>query len=353
MTKARDTGTMTINDIARLSGVSKKTVSRVINKSPSVGTKTRETVERIIRDTGYVPNLQAQSLAFRRSFLIALVYDNPSPQYIANIQRGILKALEGTRYQLVLRPCDRTQASVHDDILGFVQQHNPFGLILVPSISEDRTLSEKLKAKNCHFARVASINLNDSRPQILTDDAEGAKLAARHLAQLGHKKIGHIQGPELFVSSHERRRGFEAGLSEYGLTLDPSLTIEGAYTFDSGVECATKLLHARERPTAIFAGNDEMAVGVYFAARKAGLRIPQDLSVVGFDDTPIVSRVWPPMTSVRFPIRDLGYDIAKLLIESDKSSTDIEPDPFDPPAPQTIELSLIVRESTAPPKVSS
>lgn len=345
MTKQRGKGTITINDIARLSGVSKKTVSRVINKSPSVGSQTRLQVEKIITETGFIPNLQAQALAFRRSFLIALVYDNPSPQYIANIQRGILRALEGTNYQLVLRPCDRTKPNSHEQILSFVQQHNPFGLILVPSISEDLDLSRKLKARNCHFVSVASVDLEDPAHQIQTADADGARLAARHLAQLGHKKIAHIHGPESFMSTHERRSGFIAGLAEYGLSLDPSLMIEGAYTFDSGVTCATTLLHGKERPTAIFAGNDEMAVGVYFAARKAGLRIPEDLSVVGFDDTPIVSRVWPPMTSVRFPIRDMGYDVAKLLIDAEPMQ------PSDQRAePPVIELHLVIRESTGSPR---
>ena len=344
MTTQRDKDTITINDIARMAGVSKKTVSRVINNASSVKEKTRVEIKKIIKETGFVPNPQAQALAFRRSFLIGLIYDNPSPQYIVNIQRGVLEALKGTRYQLVLRPCDRAEPDYHDQILAFVQQHNPFGLIFVPSISEDVELSEKLKQRNCHFIRIASVDLDDPEHQIKTADAEGAKLAARHLAQLGHRKIAHIHGPESFTSTHQRRAGFKAGLKEFGLNLDPELTAEGAYTFDSGVKCATTILHGKHRPTAIFVGNDEMAIGVYFAARKAGLRIPDDLSVVGFDDTPMVTRIWPPMTSVRSPIRDIGFDAAKLLMTSDK------PTPGKAPANlHTIGLNLIVRESTCPP----
>ena len=132
--------------------------------------------------------------------------------------------------------------------------------------------------------------------------------------------------------------GFTKGLADFGLTLDPALTIEGAYTFDSGVQCATTLLHKQDRPTAIFAGNDEMAVGVYVAARKAGLQIPQDLSIVGFDDTPISSRIWPPMTTVRSPIRDVGRAAARRLIQVDGGSSAQPPGAF--------ALELIVREST-------
>ena len=345
MTTQRDKSTITISDIADMAGVSKKTVSRVINNSPSVNEKTRTNIKKIIKDIGFVPNPQAQALAFRRSFLIALIFDNPSPQYIANIQRGILDALKDTRYQLVLHPCDRSEPYYHDKILSFVQQHNPFGLIFVPSVSEDLELSGKLKEKNCHFVRVASVDLKDPAVQIKTADAEGGKLAARHLAQLGHTRIAHIHGPELFMSTHERRAGFKTGLAEFGLKLDPSLTLEGAYTFDSGVECAIRILRDKNRPTAIFAGNDEMAVGIYFAARKAGLRIPEQLSVIGFDDTPMVARIWPAMTSVRSPIRDVGFDAANLLIESDKRDRT-----KDPKHPKTVELNLIIRESTSPPK---
>jgi len=345
MTIPRSKDTITINDIARMAGVSKKTVSRVINNATGVSDKTRLEVKKIVKQTGFVPNPQAQALAFRRSFLVGLIYDNPSPQYIVNIQRGVLEALKGTRYQLVLRPCDRSDPDYHDQVLSFVQQHNPFGLIFVPSVSEDTELSTKLKDKNCHFVRIASVNLEDPAHQIQTADSQGAKLAARHLAELGHTKIAHIHGPELFMSTHERRAGFKAGLEDFGLTLAPKWTVEGAYTFDSGVECAARLLQREDRPTAIFAGNDEMAVGVYFAARQAGLRIPQDLSVIGFDDTPIVSRISPPMTVVRSPIRDVGSDAAHLLIRSDKL------DPENSPAiPQTIELDFITRASTCAPK---
>ena len=144
----RDKGTITINDVARMARVSKKTVSRVINNSPSVSEKTRLAIKKVIKETGFVPNPQAQALAFQRSFLIALVYDNPSPQYIVNIQRGILSALKDTRYQLILHPCDRSEENYHDQILSFVQRHNPFGLIFVPSVSEDISLSKSSKRKN-------------------------------------------------------------------------------------------------------------------------------------------------------------------------------------------------------------
>ncbi|MEH6409856.1 MAG: LacI family DNA-binding transcriptional regulator [Hyphomonas sp.] len=329
---------VTIIDIARMANVSKKTVSRVINESPLVREETREIVKQIIKETGFTPNPQARALAFRRSFLIGLVYDNPSPQYVVNMQRGILDALDETSFQLVLRPCDRADANYRERVESFVVQHKPFGLILTPSVSEDDELAEMLRERNCAYVRIASVEIDKPDLVIRTHDAQGAELAARHLAQLGHKRIGHIHGPNTFRSTHERLAGFTKGLADFGLTLDPDLTIEGAYTFDSGVQCATTLLHKQDRPTAIFAGNDEMAVGVYVAARKAGLQIPQDLSIVGFDDTPISSRIWPPMTTVRSPIRDVGRAAARRLIQVDGGSAAQPPGAF--------ALELIVREST-------
>lgn len=345
MTNQRGKDTITIIDIARMADVSKKTVSRVINDLPSVKESTRLRVKKIIKETGFVPNPQAQALALRRSLLIGLVYDNPSPQYITNIQIGILNELEGTRYQLVLRPCRRTDPDCHDQILSFVRQHNPFGLIFVPSISEDLELARKLDELNCHFVRMACVDLDDPGRQIKTNDACGAKLAGEHLARLGHKKIAHIHGPESFASTHQRRAGFRKGLEKHDIELKPEFTIEGAYTYASGVDCAKRLLRLADRPTAIFAGNDEMAMGVYSAAQDLGLSIPEDLSVVGYDDTPIVSRIAPPMTSVHSPIRNAARDIAKLLISKDRpkdSSPTLEH--------STIHLDLSIRESTAPPK---
>ena len=150
---------------------------------------------------------------------------------------------------------------------------------------------------------------------IKTHDSAGAAAAARHLATLGHTRIAHIRGPPTFRSSHERLRGFEAGLAESASKLDPKLVLEGAYTFESGVACAQQLLERppAARPTAVFAGNDEMAVGVYQAARRAGFGVPEILSIVGFDDTPMASRIWPPLTTVRLPIREMGKAAAALL----------------------------------------
>ncbi len=333
---------VTINDVARLANVSKKTVSRVINRSPLVHEETRKVVEAVIEAHGYSPDPQARALAFRRSFLVGMVYDNPSPQYVVNMQRGILDGIEGTNYQLALRPCDRADPDTREIIRAFVVQHKPHGVILTPSVSEDDALAEMLRSLNCNYVRIASVELDEPQRMVRTHDAEGAEQAADHIASLGHKVIAHIHGPKTFRSAHERLTGFKRGLKAHGLTLDKKMTVEGAYTFDSGLEAAEKLLRMERRPTAIFAGNDEMAVAAYQAARQNSLRVPEDVSIVGFDDTPMASRVWPPMTTVRLPIREMGKAAASLLVD-DRGGRggDIQRE-FRP--------QLVIRQSSVPPR---
>jgi len=337
---------VTINDIARLAEVSKKTVSRVINDSPLVREDTREKVKAVIAEHGFAPDPQARALAFRRSFLIGLIYDNPSPQYVVNMQRGILDTLEDTSYQLVVRPCDRAAPGFHAKIREFVEQQKLFGVILPPSVSEDDQLAEILEEAGCPYVRIASVALDEPRNLIRTHDSDGARQAARHLARLGHTRIAHIRGPSSFRSSHERLAGFRQGLADFGIELDGGLLLEGGYTFDSGVACAEKFLAMppAKRPTAVFCGNDEMAVGVYQAARRAGLEVPGDLSIVGYDDTPMASRIWPPLTTVRLPIRDMGKAAAELLILKFTQRGETKPIAFTP--------EIVERNSTAKPRKS-
>jgi LacI family transcriptional regulator len=332
---------LTINDIARLAEVSKKTVSRVINESPFVNEATRTRVAEIIAQNGYIPDPQARGLAFRRSFLVAFFYDNPSPQYVVNAQQGILDALRGSSLELVVRPVNRQAPDFLAEMRDVVTRQKFAGVVLFPSVSEDEGLIALLRELGCPYVRIASVLLDRPEAMIVSHDSVGAAAAARHLAAAGHTRIAHISGPRTFRSSHVRREGFESGLVESGLSLSPHLVAEGAYTFQSGLACAERLLALDPRPTAIFAGNDEMALGVYQAARERGLEIPRDLSVVGFDDSPIASRVWPLLTSVALPIVEMGRIAASRL----RGVTD----PADPLEGRAVTPTLVVRNSVGPP----
>lgn len=334
----------TINDVARLAGVSKKTVSRVINNSPFVREETRAKVEAVIAESGFSPDPQARGLAFRRSFLVGMIYDNPSPNYVVNMQQGVLDAVRGSGLELVVHPCNRGSDNFMADVQGFVVRQKLFGVVMPPSVSEDERVVAMLREADCPYVRIASVSLDEPARMVVTNDSLGAAEAARHLAELGHTRVAFISGPDSFRSSHERGRGFEEGLAEHGLKLDPALVRRGAYTFESGVEAATDLLALPKPPTAIFAGNDEMAIGVMKAARDRGLDVPGDLSIVGFDDLPMASRVWPNLTTVRLPVRDMGRMAAEKLTARSRR---LDPAALDQPE---ISPSLVVRDSTSAPK---
>ena len=333
-------GQATINDIARIAGVSKKTVSRVLNRSPLVKPETRDKVSALMRELDYVPDPQARALAFRRSFLVGMIYDNPNAQYIVNMQYGALEAMRGTGYELVVHPCDSRNDTYIAGVREFVKQQRLHGVILVPRVSEDEALVTMLEEVGCRYARIAAIPLGSGARMIATNDRQGAIETAHYLESLGHRRIGLVTGPRRYLSARERGAGFLEALAQRGIAVPPSHVIEGGYTFESGVAAAETLLALDPRPTAIFALNDEMAAGVYKTAHRMGIAVPEQLSVVGFDDSPLASRLWPSLTSVRLPIREMGLNAAALLIAPDES----------PRSAPLITPHLVVRESCGPPR---
>ena len=334
----------TINDVARLANVSKKTVSRVINESPFVREETRKHVAEIIERLGFTPDPQARGLAFRRSFLIGLIYDNPNAPYVINIQEGALSALRKKGYELVVHPCDRMSDDFLKDIKQLVSRQKLDGVILLPPVSENPALASLLKSLNCPYVRVLSAALDEIENVVLSMDRESAAEVAEHLAKLGHTRIAMIVGPATHRSARERLEGFSNALSERGLALSPHYLVEGQYTFESGAACAELLLSRSPRPTAIFAGNDETAAGVYRTAYLRGLKIPDDLTVIGFDDSPLASRLCPSLTTMRQPIRDMGKLAAEKLIA--KVARVDGP----PPIASMMFPHLVVRESSGRPK---
>jgi LacI family transcriptional regulator len=334
----------TINDIARLANVSKKTVSRVINDSPFVREETRTRVTEIMTRVGYTPDPQARGLAFRRSFLIGLIYDNPNAPYVINIQEGALAALRSKGYELVVHPCDRGGPQFQNEIRQLISRQKIDGVILLPPVSEIAALSDMLLSLDCPYVRVLSAALDDADNLVLSRDRESSAEVAEHLARLGHTRIAMVSGPNGYRSSHERISGFTQALAERGLHLLPQYVAEGAYTFESGAACAEHLLSMSPRPTAIFAGNDETAAGVYRTAYLRGLKIPDDLTVVGFDDSPLASRLCPSLTTMRQPIREMGRIAAEKLIAK------IAGVPGPNTAASTVFPHLVVRESSGPPR---
>lgn len=332
----------TIKDVAALAGVSKKTVSRVINNSPLVNQGTRDGIQKLIKEIGYRPDPQARGLASRRSYLVGMISDNPTPQYVVSIQLGILDVLRNTGYELVVHPCDRKSDTFIEDARRFIEVQKLHGVILTPSVSEDERLAEVLRELGCAYIRIASIALDMERRMIVTNDRIGGREAARHLARLGHKRIALIAGRRSFRSSQERRAGFEEGLAEFGITIPPEYLLQGDYTFESGLALGSAILDLDPAPTAVFASNDEMAAGVLQALHVAGLTPPDALSVVGFDDFETATRVWPRLTTARTPARRIGRLAAERLFEFD--------DDGEAGGPNQTEPRLIERDSTRRPR---
>src|SRR3954467_9679283 len=249
----------TINDIARLASVSKKTVSRVINQSPLVQDATRARIQAVIDKFGYVPDPQARGLAFRKSFLIGLVYDNPNAQYIVNMMEGVLDAVRNTEYEVVVHPCDRKKPDFVTGVRRFVERQKLRGVILLPPVSENDELTRALTAADCAYVRITYTQLDDPSRMVISNDRLAVAEVANYLVSLGHKRIGYIAGPSGFRSAAERLAGFREGLEAGGVALPGDLIVEGGYTYESGVAGADKLLSLTPRPTAIFASNDEMA----------------------------------------------------------------------------------------------
>ena len=305
----------TINDVARLSGVSKKTVSRVINNSPLLNEATREKVAQVIAELGYVPNPQARALALRRNFLIGLIHDNPNAQMVLNFQEGVLEAIRDTEFALVVRPVDRNSPAMLDDLRAFLERQRLYGILVLPPISENDAIATLCRELGCGYVRMGSAKLDEDAHLVASNDREAVTQAVDYMIGLGHKRIGLVTGPRGFRSAHEREQGFREAMAAHKLDVSSALVATGNYTFESGHAAAQRLLEVSPRPTAIFASNDEMAAGVIHAARQRGMQVPEELSIVGFDDTAIAAHSWPPLTTVHWPIVSMARAAALKLID--------------------------------------
>jgi LacI family transcriptional regulator len=337
-----DTRRTTIVDVSRRAAVSTKTVSRVFNDAPNVSAEVRRRVQRAAAELNYHPNLFAQALVRRRSHLIGLLYDNPSPSYVVNVQTGVIARLQGARYRLMVVPV-RADRDSTADIVAQLRAAALDGVVVVPPLSDDLALLDAIEAAGIRLARLAPTRAIDRAAGAMMDDAAAARDIAAHVIALGHRDIAIILGDPSHPSSAQRTAGYRQALDAAGLTLPPSRIAQGCYTVESGVAAGAALLAHTPRPTAILAQNDDMAVGALLAARDAGLDVPADLSIVGFDDSDVSRASWPRITTIRQPLIDMAFAAADLLIAA-----------LDEAGPATVRHlphELLVRASTAPPPV--
>jgi LacI family transcriptional regulator len=335
---------LTIRQIADLAGVSIATVSRVLNGRGDVSDDTRELVSRVIRENGYTANRSARGLSAGRTGLVGILVPLVYPAYFSAIVAGAAQALSERDLQIVLSPT----GAEHDrevSVLDRLHALTDGALIILPEESSEEL--ERLLDGGYRFVVLDPLMPLDERiPAVSAAHTSGADQAIRHLLELGHRRIAHITGPRGWVATEDRRRGYRAALATAGILPDPALEIEAEPEIRPGREAALRLLELSERPTAIFAFNDNIAIGAIQAARARGLRVPEDISIVGFDDVEHATIVTPMLTTVRQPLAEMGRTAVSLLNRL------LERQHFET---LHIELAtrLVVRESTAPPPTTS
>ncbi len=339
-------GVTTIHDVAERAGVSIKTVSRVVNREPNVRPEMMQRVQQVIDELNYRPNFSARNLAGRKAYLIALLYDNPSDSYLIGVQEGALRSCKKLGYSLLLQPCRYDLPSFIGEVEAMVRERRPYGLVLTPPVSDVQALHEVLDANNVDYVCTGSVDRHAQFPIVRADDFQGAYDLTRYLLDLGHRSIGFIQSHPAHVSARARVDGFLRAHQDFDVSVDEHFIVQGMNTFDSGVECARRLLTQLKRPTAIFAANDDMAAGVLHVAHDMGISVPAQLSVAGFDDVPLARCVWPSLTTVRQPIKEMAELAIEVLINvAAERARGVQSE-------RRVELlsnELIIRDSTAPP----
>lgn len=329
----------TIVDVAREAEVSIKTVSRVFNDAPNVRPKTRDRVLKVAAELHYHPNVVAQGLVGRRSYLLGLFYENPSPNYVVELQQGAFDRLRNERYRMVVLPVEQVSAMA-ENILSLVRSAGLDGVVLTPPASDHPVILERLTAAHFPFVRIAPTRAPEIGPRTTTDDVAAARTLTEYLISLGHNRIGTIKGDPSHPSSEARLSGFSRALAAAGIPLSPAYVEQGMFTFESGFEAARRLLSQADRPTAIFAQNDDMAAGAIMAAHDLGLAVPGDLSIAGYDDSAIAKIVWPRITTIHQPVYDMAHAATDMLVAmlEKRPYADVVDHPF----------RLVTRQSTGP-----
>ena len=301
-----------IHDVAALAQVSIKTVSRVVNKASNVSPELLGRVQAAIEQLGYRPNQSARRLAGGRSFMIAYLYSNPAPGYTSSIQSGAAARCRDLGYHLVVEPISPGGEESFEVLDRLVAALRPDGVLLVPPLSDDEALLARIAKLGLPCARIAG-SVVAGGFTIHTPERAAGRMVADHLLKLGHRRIGVITPPASHRAALRRVEGFRDGLAAANIAIDPDYFVTGGFDFTSGIVAGEALLALPAAPSAIFATNDDMALGVLTLAHRVSLRVPEDLSVVGFDDTPASATSWPPLTTVRQPLEDMGRSVIDAL----------------------------------------
>lgn len=333
----------TIRDVARMAGCSIKTVSRVINDEPYVTEETRAKVNTAIRKVGYAPNISARRLAQNKSFMICLLMYPGFSQQGSELLTRIMDIGYEENYDILIQPYFPLHTRSKRKLVNLIYEHRIDGFVTTPPLDADEFVSDMLSTYKVPQVQITPYQLDEAVPHIAGDDYQGAFMMTEYLLGLGHKRIAFLTGPRNMRASKDRNNGYAAALQVAGIAYDEALVRNSEWTFDGGYTLAKLLREEKSPPTAIFAGNDDAAYGVIYAAQEMGLCIPQDLSVCGYDDLVLSKNIWPGLTTIHQPSDEMIERAIRLLIgmlKGDSAEKTII----------TIHSSLVIRGSTAAPR---
>jgi LacI family transcriptional regulator len=331
----------TLSDVAKLAKVSIKTASRVVRKEPKVSPKTRAAVEEAIKTLNYRPSVAPRAAVGSRSYVLGLIFDNPNASYIVELLQGAMEQSRQDGYHLIVEPVSLSSTTITEDINNLLVQSNLDGMILPPPLCDEPSILKALVSAGKPFARISPSISEELGLRVEINDHQAAKEMTKKLIELGHTSIGFITGRKGTATTRRRLEGFLSAMKDANLSVPDSFIQEGNFEYRSALIAGEKLLKQSQRPTAIFASNDEMAAGLIAAAHKSGLSVPDDLSIAGFDDSLVATVVWPQLTTVRQPIKEMAATAVKILIEKCRTESDENPNM------KLLPTEIIMRESTS------
>jgi LacI family transcriptional regulator, galactose operon repressor len=305
---------ITLVEIAQAAGVSVSTVSRALsNGKYPLKQETRQSILKLAEEMGYKPNLVARSLQSSRSHLVGVIVDRMQSPFAAATVEGIQDGLRNAGYSISIAYSNRDQTIATQAIHTFYS-HQVDGIIILNSWLH--TFNDPiLSLQDRPFVFINRLFGSSRQNCVGPGDRQGARLATQHLVDLSHRRIGYINGMEDWIEAQNRLAGYYDVLTERGLPVDEALIRHGNWSIESGYEAAQELLALADRPTAIFAANDIMALGAMYAIQKAGLEVPRDVAIVGYDDRDFAAWIRPALTTVRMPSYEMGQAAARLLLE--------------------------------------
>jgi len=341
-----ENGKPTMVDVARLAGVSAMTVSRVMNGKGLVRESTRRKVAEAVAALNYTPNQEARNLAGSKPIRVGFLYSNPSAAYLSEFLVGLLNQSGLNNVQLFVEKCE---AGNHEaEHTRRLIENGLDGVILPPPLCDSEAVLECIENAGIPAVVVACGSPAANVGAVSIDDYEAAHFMTRHLITLGHQRIGFVVGHPNQSASSRRLAGYRKAIAEKGADASDELVVQGMFTYRSGLDAAEHLLALEDRPTAIFASNDDMAAAAVAVAHRLGLDVPGDLTVTGFDDTALATTIWPELTTVRQPIAGMAREAVQSLVRRVRAQREGE---AGAPELTRMDFELVRRQSDAAPRI--